>query len=51
MTFTCPTTRHSGPILTVTLALLITTQREETATAPPSPEHSWQDHTASHQTK
>ena len=50
MTFTFPTTRHLIAILTATLALL-TAHRADTATAAPSPEHSWQDHATSHQTK
>ena len=50
MTFTCPTTPHPIPILTATLAIL-TALREDTATAALSPEHSWQEHTTSDQTK
>ena len=50
MTFTFPTTRHLIAILTATLAIL-TAHRAGTATAAPSPKHSWQDRTSSHQTK
>ena len=50
LTFTFPTTRHPIGILAGTLAIL-TAHRAGTATAAPSPEHSWQDHTSSHQTK
>ena len=50
MTFTFPTTLHQIPILTATLAIP-TAHREDTATAPPSPKRSWQDHTPSNQTK
>ena len=50
MTFTFPTTRHLIAILTATLAIL-TAHRVDTATQAPSPKHSWQEHTSSHQTK
>ena len=50
MTFTFPTTRHSTAILTPTLAIL-TVHREGTACTAPSPKHSWQEQTTSHQTK
>ena len=50
MTFAFPTTRHPTAILTATLDIL-TAHRAGTATAAPSPEHSWQDRTTSHQTK
>ena len=50
MTLTSITTRHLIAILTATLALL-TAHRADTATAAPSPKHSWQEHTALHQTK
>ena len=50
MTFACLTIPHPITILTATLAIL-TAPREYTATAAPSPEHSWQDHTTSNQTK
>ena len=50
MTFTFPTSRRPIAILTATLAIL-TAHQADTATAAPSPEHSWQDHTTSHQTK
>ena len=50
MTFTFPTTRHPIAILTADLAGL-TAHRAGTATAAPSPQHSWQDRTSSHQTK
>ena len=50
MTFAFPTTRHPIAILTANLALL-TAHRAGTATAAPSPEHSWRDRTSSHQTK
>ena len=50
MTFTFPGTPHPVPILTATLAIL-TAHQEDTATAPPPPKHSWQDHTSSNQTK
>ena len=50
MTFTFPTTRHLIAILTATLAIL-TAHRAGTASLAPSHDHSWQEHTASHQTK
>ena len=50
MTFTSKTTRHLIAILKATLAGL-TAHRADTATAAPSREHSWQEHTALHQTK
>ena len=50
LTFTFPTMRHPIAILTATLAGL-TAHRAGTAIAVPSPEHSWQDLTSSHQTK
>ena len=50
MTLTSTTTRHLIAILTATLARL-TANRADTATAAPSHEHSWQEHTDSHQTK
>ena len=50
MTLTSTTTRHLVAILTATLAIL-TAHRAGTATAAPSPKHSWQDRTALHQTK
>ena len=50
MTLTFPTTRRPIAILTATLAIL-TAHRADTATAAPSPEHSWQELTGSHQTK
>ena len=50
MTLTSKTTRHLIAILTATLAIL-TAHRADTATAAPSPKHSWQDRTGSHQTK
>ena len=50
LTFTFPATRQPIAILTATLAIL-TAHRVGTATAAPSPEHSWQDRTTSHQTK
>ena len=50
MTFACPTTPHPITILTATLAIL-TAHRVDTATAAPSPEHSWQDQSTSNQTK
>ena len=50
MTFTFPATRHPIEILTATLAGL-TAHQAETATAAPSPNHSWQDRTNSHQAK
>ena len=50
MTFTFPATPHPGPVLTATLAMS-TAHRQDTATAPPSPKRSWQDHTTLDQTK
>ena len=51
LTFPFPATRHPIAILSATLALL-TAHRAGTATAAPSPEHSWQELTlSSHQTK
>ena len=50
MTLTSITTRHPIAILTTTLAIR-TAHRAGTPTAAPSPKHSWQEHTASHQTK
>ena len=50
MTFTSKTTRHLIDILKATLAIL-TAHRADTATEVPSPNHSWQEHTGSHQTK
>ena len=50
MTLTSKTTRHLIAILTATLAGL-TAHRADTATAAPSQEHSWQEHTSSHQRK
>ena len=50
MTSSFPTTPHPIPILTATLAIL-TTHREDTATAPPPPENSWQDQGSSLQMK
>ena len=50
MTFTFTTMRHPTEILTATLAGL-TAHQADTATAAPSPNHSWQDRTASHPTK
>ena len=50
MTFTFPATPQPEPVLTATLAIP-TAHREDTARAAPSPEHSWQDHTSSDQTK
>ena len=47
MTFTYQTTHHPIGILTAALAIL-TACRADTATAAA---HSWQEHTASHQTK
>ena len=49
-TFTFPTTRRPIAILTASLAIL-TAHLAGTATAAPSPEHSWQELTGSHQTK
>ena len=50
MTFTFPTTRHPIAILSATLATLIA-HRAGTPCTAPSPEHSWQELTISHQTK
>ena len=50
MTFAFPTTRHPTEILTATSAIP-TAHRAGTATAVPSPKHSWQELTTSHQTK
>ena len=51
MTLAFPTTRHPIAILAAGLAIL-TAHRAGTATAAPSPKHSWQDHhSTSHQTK
>ena len=50
MTLTSKTTRHLIAILTAALAIL-TDHRAGTAGAAPSHKHSWQEHTASHQTK
>ena len=50
LTFTFTTTRHPIAILTATLATL-TAHQADTATAAPSPNHSWQDHPPSEQTK
>ena len=50
MTFTYQTTHHPIEILTADLAIL-TARRADTAIAAASPEHSWQEHAASHQTK
>ena len=50
MTFTYQTTRHPIAIHIASLALL-TAHRAGTATAAPSPRHSWQEHTSSHQKK
>ena len=50
MTFTFPTTRRPIGILLATLAIL-TAHRAGTATTAPSPKHSWQELTTSHQTK
>ena len=50
MTFTFSTTRHPIAILTAALDIL-TAHRAGTAGAAPSPEHSWQELTCSHQTK
>ena len=49
MTFAFPTKRGPIVILTATLAIL-TAHRAGTATAAPSPKHSWQEHAISHQT-
>ena len=50
MTLTSTTTRHLIAILSATLAGL-TAHRADTATPAPSPKHSWQELTSSHQTK
>ena len=50
MTLPSETTRHLIAILTATLAIL-TPNQADTATPAPSPKHSWQEHTSSHQTK
>ena len=50
MTFTSPVMRHPIKTLTATLAGH-TAHRAGTTKAAPSPEHSWQDPTTSHQTK
>ena len=50
MTLKFPATLHPIPVLTAILAIP-TAHREDTATAPPSPKRSWQDHTTSDQTK
>ena len=50
MTCTYQTSRHPMAIHIVTLAIL-TAHRAGTPTAVPSPEHSWQEHTCSHQGK
>ena len=50
MTFAFTTTLRPIAILTATLALL-TAHRAGTATAAPSPGHSWQELITSHQTK
>ena len=50
MTFTYQTTRHPIAILSATLAIL-TAHRAGTATAVPSPKHSWREQTISDQTK
>ena len=50
MTFSYQTTRHPVAIHIATLALS-TAHRAGTATQAPSPKHSWQEHTTSHQTK
>ena len=50
MTFTFPTPRHPIAIHIASLAIL-TVHRAGTATAAPSPEHSWQELTRSLQTK
>ena len=48
--FTYQTTRHPIAIHMATLGIL-TAHRAGTATAAPSPKHSWQEHTSSHHTK
>ena len=50
VTCTFPAMRGLIASLTATLAIL-TAHRSGTATAAPSPEHSWQELTISHQTK
>ena len=50
MTLTSKTTLHLIAILTATLAGL-TAHRAGTACTAPSPKHSWQELTSSHQTK
>ena len=50
MTFAYQTTRHPIAIHVATLAKSIA-HRAGTATAAPSPKHSWQELTTSHQTK
>ena len=50
VTFTYQTTRHPIAIQVATLAIL-TAHRAGTATTAPSPKHSWQEDTISHQTK
>ena len=50
MTLTFTTTRHPIAILTATLAIL-KAHRVGTASAAPSPQHSWQDQCTLHQTK
>ena len=50
MTLTSKTTRHLIAILTATLAIR-TAHRAGTASPAPSHEHSWREHTDSHQTK
>ena len=50
MTLPSETTRHLIAILTATLAGL-TAHQADTATAAPSPRHSWQELTSSHQMK
>ena len=50
MTFPFTATHHPIAILPATLATL-TAHQADTATAAPSPKHSWQDHATSHQTK
>ena len=50
LTFTFPTTRRPIAILTATSAIL-TAHLADTACTAPSPKHSWQELTGSHQTK
>ena len=50
MTLTSITTRNPIAILTATLAI-VTAHGAGTASPAPSHEHSWLEHTASHQTK